>query len=797
MPRLRINDREVEVPKGTSVLDAIFHAGYDVPYFCSERHLSPIGACRMCLVKAGAPRKGPDGEWIKDENGEVKIFWFPKLMASCTLEATEGMVVDTLADEVKKAQAGMIEFHLINHPLDCPTCDKGGACELQDRSYEYGLFEKYYTETQNGLKTVLYSRFDFTKRHADKHHKLSEFIVLDRERCIHCKRCVRYFEEIPGQEVLDFIERGNHTFIGTEDGLPPGFSGNITDICPVGALLDLTARFRARNWEFEKTPTYDLNDAFGAAIWVDARSGRLERIRARENPETNEIWISDAARFGHAWVNQDRLRAPLVRKNGELVEVSMEEATVALAAGLGQAKRGEIGLFLASDSTLEEGLALVEAAEWLGTPHLDFENRTPYPVSNFEPVTYSDLLAADFALVIGDPEAEMPGLYLRLQEFLKGLKPAPRYYHGTPIANLAIKERMPRKKEKIAAFATYPTGLMRFAGVKGVYAPGSAVRLLAALDARLNKRAAPEVPGVPAEVLDQAAARFLAAGRRVLVLGAEVLFDPEAARIAEKLARGKGAQVLVMPPAANARGLEAVGVWPGQGEGGPRVGVYIGALPADDALAPGFKAVFTSHLDARARAVADVVFPAKTFYEKAGGFVNAEGRLLELAPAPVAPLASLDGLEAVRLVLSALGKAAPFARVAEARQRLHERYKIPLKAPEEGWLWRPRPRLATTRAPEEGGLFLRPTMWRARQLVDERVRLATGEPELWAGRAEAARLGLAEGMRVEVATPYGATQARVRVKDGLPEDGLYLSALGHGPGRRVGYKLLVPQGGAA
>ncbi|MBC7646492.1 MAG: (2Fe-2S)-binding protein, partial [Pseudopedobacter sp.] len=229
--KVNVDGRELELPGGTSAIDAVFAAGLDVPYFCSQPYLSPIGACRMCLVEAGTPRKNPDGTFILDEaTGLPKIFWMPKPMASCTLMATDGMTIISQSEKVKKAQAGMMEFTLINHPLDCPTCDKGGACELQDRAFEYGYGE---------------SRFEFDRRHAEKHYDLSEFVVLDQERCIHCKRCVRYFEEVPGNEVLDFIERGGHTFIDNlEDGLPSNFSGNITDICPVGALLDNVARFR-------------------------------------------------------------------------------------------------------------------------------------------------------------------------------------------------------------------------------------------------------------------------------------------------------------------------------------------------------------------------------------------------------------------------------------------------------------------------------------------------------------------------------------------------------------------------
>ena len=319
MVRVKVNDRIVEVPPGTSVMDAVFHAGYDVPLFCSEKHLSPIGACRMCLVRIGLPKKGPDGKPLLNEKGEPEIQWQPKLAASCVTAVADGMVVDTLSDVVREAQAGMVEFTLLNHPLDCPTCDKGGACELQDRTVEYGLYEKYY---QKGpLELPVYTRFEFTRRHVDKHHPLSPFVILDRERCIHCKRCVRYFEEVPGDEVLDFVERGVHTFIGTMDfGLPSGFSGNITDICPVGALLDLTARFRARNWEMEETPTTCALCPVGCGITADTRSGELLRIRAREVPEVNEIWICDAGRFGHEWADQNRLKTPLVRKEGRLVE---------------------------------------------------------------------------------------------------------------------------------------------------------------------------------------------------------------------------------------------------------------------------------------------------------------------------------------------------------------------------------------------------------------------------------------------------------------------------------------------
>src|SRR5690606_34328842 len=313
------------------------------------------GACRMCLGRVGSPRKDKDGEWILDEEtGEAKIFWFPNLMATCTTQVMEGMVVDTLSPDVKRAQSSMVEYTLINHPLDCPVCDKGGACELQDRSYEYG----------NGL-----SRFEFDKRHQEKHHALSDLITLDRERCIHCKRCVRFFEEVPGDEVLDFIERGSHTYIGTaDDGLPSNFTGNITDICPVGALLDASSRFRGRNWEYHHTRSTAMDDASGSAITIDSRTGRIERSKAALNPDVNKTWIDDGTRFGHEYADDSaRVLTPLVRRGGELVPATWEEASAFIGQRLAGLAGKDIGIAIRADSTLEEGVAAQALAEQLNT----------------------------------------------------------------------------------------------------------------------------------------------------------------------------------------------------------------------------------------------------------------------------------------------------------------------------------------------------------------------------------------------------------------------------------------------
>ncbi len=782
MVKVTVNDRTVEVPTGTSVMDAIFHAGYDVPLFCAEKHLSPIGACRMCLVRTGSPRKGPDGQFIL-ENGQPKIFWMPKLQAACITAVTDGMVIDTLSDEVRHAQSGMVELTLANHPLDCPTCDKGGACELQDRSYEYGLVDKFYQP--DPLELPLYTRFALTRRHVDKHHPLSPFIVLDRERCIHCKRCVRYFEEIPGDEVLDFIERGVHTFINSEEeGLPSNFSGNIVDICPVGALLDRTARFRARNWEYDSTETTSMDDACGAAIHVDTRSGRLERIRAAERREVNQVWISDAARFGHEWVNHNRVRTPWVRREGRLVEATWEEALAAIRQGVASRQKAAVGLYLAGSSTLEEGLAAVELANALGTPHRDFQGRTLYPSLAFTPATFEELLEAEFALVLGDPAEEAPTLHLRLSEFSRGLKPAAPLRHGTPFADLNIKERMPRLTHKLALFSPYPSNTAKWAKVSAVHAPGQEAALLRAL---LGEAEAPAGLGTGLAWVRQ---RLEESPKTVLVLGAGVLNQPEAAQKARQLAERLGARVMCMTPAANARGLEALGLYPGKGgaawsESGPEV-VYYTFLPSEAQLkAASFRILHLTHHHPLAERYADVLLPGQTPYEKRGHTLNLEGRVLPLEPAAIQNDQADGAVAALALLAEAFGLEPSVRLVRQATRRLQEKLKLP--PPLERWL--PKGNLGPAGSAGTGNLYLRPTMWRREQRVGAAAQAVPLWLELSPQTAKAQ--GLADGYQVELETPAGVERFTVRVVPGLPDGVLYLPALGAWAGRRIEARILV------
>ncbi|GHF46305.1 NADH-quinone oxidoreductase subunit G [Deinococcus metalli] len=685
---------ELDLPAGTSAIDAVFQSGGDVPYFCAHKYLSPVGACRMCLVESGSPRKNPDGTFVMEGEGDAatpKIFWFPKPMASCTMQATEGMHIRSAKTSpvVAKAQAGMMEFTLLNHPLDCPTCDKGGACELQDRAFEYGYGA---------------SRFGFDRRHADKHYPLSEYVILDQERCIHCKRCVRYFEEVPGQEVLDFIERGGHTFIDTEEGgLPTGFQGNITDICPVGALLDNVARFRGRNWEYDHTPTTCTLCPVGCSITVDARNGRLERIVAGENRDVNEAWICDAGRFGHSFASADRLTVPLVRgEDGQLHAATWDDAINAINRGLAGQNMDDLALYIGSDSTLEEGLALESLAEQTGTKHVDHWPR--YEVSLTAPAaTLTDVATADLVVVIGaDLGEEAPVLELRILEMLRGgILPA-EFDHGTAIADLRLIERPVRKLEKLIVIGQ-ESRLWTHAGTRIPANGMSGVTRLATPDT---------------DDLRAALKALEAAEKPVIVLGADALNGASGsfASAVAGLAARTGAKVMAIPAGPNSRGLAALNLVPRAGGLGyaqlaQAPAAFISRLDPG-VTARGFTVVHDTHLTATAQR-ADVVLPALTNYEKRGTTVNLEGRLLSLSQAALSSGEAADLIRTLGALAEALGVRTKVRGLKSAQALAAARFGLKLDSVPERGVIHPLPSAPT--APT--ALTHTPRLWTERMQV--------------------------------------------------------------------------------
>ncbi|CAA9586578.1 MAG: NADH-ubiquinone oxidoreductase chain G [uncultured Truepera sp.] len=768
--KVKVNDVELDLEPGTSAIDAVFAAGYDVPYFCSQEYMSPIGACRMCLGKVGAPRKDREtNDWIRDaETGEPQIFYFPNLMATCTTAIMDGMVIDTLSKEVRQAQSGMMEFHLINHPLDCPVCDKGGACELQDRAYEYGAGT---------------SRFEFDKRHQEKHHALSELITLDRERCIHCKRCVRYFEEVPGDEVLDFIERGGHTYIGTVDeGLPSYFTGNITDICPVGALLDATSRFRGRNWEYDHTRTVSLDDASGAAIMVDARTGRIERVKGARNTQVNLDWIDDSTRFGHEYVDApDRLKTPLIRKGALLEPASWEEAAQFIASRLAVAGK-RVGVAVRSDATLEEGVAAKALAEHL-RGHAEHFPRPAASVIAENPATFTDVATSDAIFVVGDPTEEVPTLDLRIKDALRGVAPPELLAHGVPIADLRLKERMPRKRSILTVAAPYRTNLMRHAGQELIYPAGQEEDLFGGVGS--GKAGA----SLAAEQLNQLKSALSDAKKPVIILGAFVLASAAATRAAEALAESVGAKVMKLGPMANSYGLEALEV---TSDGGyadlltqSDVLILSNLNPAQDVqigerLRNLDLLIVHDSFETETTGLAHVVLPAKTGYEKEGTVVNLEGRFLNVYPAPVDSGTSEDFIGVVRTLGEALGVRLDGRSVRSARRSLAKTLNHDLAAlPEEGLL-------APVDAKEigetvadtvAGNLLLTSSLLKVDRLRrNPKLRAAHGDVALRVNPADAEAQNLEAGANVTVNIGGVARSATIKITEDAPEGLMLLPA---------------------
>ncbi|GAB4464429.1 MAG: NADH-quinone oxidoreductase subunit NuoG [Anaerolineales bacterium] len=358
---LTIDGKQVTVPEGTVVADAAKMAGIDIPVFCHHPKLEPVGMCRMCLVEIGRPvRDRATGQFVM-ENGAPKIQFMPKLETACTNKVEEGMVVLTRSQKAVEGQKGTIEFLLTSHPLDCPICDKGGECPLQNLTMAYGP----------GKSRFLYNE----KMHLDKQVPLGELIWLDRERCIQCARCIRFQDEIAGDPVIGFDERGRATQIVSfsDPGFDSVFSGNTTDICPVGALTTADFRFGARPWELQAHASICTQCPVGCNTTLNTRreakaGGRIvvKRVMPRQNEEVNEIWLCDKGRFAYHYTEgKNRLTKPMIRKDGKLTRASWDAATRLAAENFQKAKKNFV--ILASGRLANEDLfnlkSLAEHAE--------------------------------------------------------------------------------------------------------------------------------------------------------------------------------------------------------------------------------------------------------------------------------------------------------------------------------------------------------------------------------------------------------------------------------------------------
>ncbi|NUM46597.1 MAG: NADH-quinone oxidoreductase subunit NuoG [Anaerolineales bacterium] len=415
---LTIDNHPVTVPAGTLIVDAAKKIGVDIPIFCYHPKMAPVGMCRMCLVEVGRPvRDRATGQFVLEADGSPKIGYGPKLETGCTVPVEEGMVVRGYTEKVTEARDEIVEFILTSHPLDCPVCDKGGECPLQNLTMAHGPGS---------------SRFEFdNKMHFAKHVPLGDLIYLDRERCIQCARCIRFQDEIADDSVLSFFNRGRRTDIVTysEPGFDSYWSGNTSDICPVGALTTSDFRFGARPWELNSSASICNQCPVGCNLTFntrrEAKTGgayAIKRVMPRQNEQVNEIWVCDKGRFSayHFSESADRLSQPLIRKNGELTPATWGEALDLIGEKMKQA--GEGTLVLASGRLSNEDLYTLrklvdhQGGKALLDTHVgggDFVAQVGLSKGS----NLSDLGPGDTILVIAsDLEEEAPVWWLRVKQ---------------------------------------------------------------------------------------------------------------------------------------------------------------------------------------------------------------------------------------------------------------------------------------------------------------------------------------------------------------------------------------------
>jgi len=342
MINVQVDGKWRQFPKGTRLIEACMSSGSFVPHYCYHPALSSPGNCRMCLVEMGTPKMGPDRKAEIGPDGHPVIAWSPRPAISCAVEVSEGLGVRTKSQLVEECRKGVMEFLLINHPLDCPICDKAGECRLQEFSVEYGKDS---------------SRFEDNKVKKPKHVDIGERIVLDDERCILCSRCIRFMKEVAKDDVLGLVDRGSHTTLTVHPGrrLDSNYSLNTVDICPVGALTSKDFRFKMRVWFLKETKTIDTNCGTGTNIVIGSRENRIHRINPRENGAVNSYWMPDSHRLNYTYIHRDdRLKEPLVSGSA----VGWKDAISATAETLG-GYAGNATAIIASGRMTNEELFLV------------------------------------------------------------------------------------------------------------------------------------------------------------------------------------------------------------------------------------------------------------------------------------------------------------------------------------------------------------------------------------------------------------------------------------------------------
>jgi NADH-quinone oxidoreductase subunit G len=816
-----IDGKQVRAPEGSMLVDAAKHGDVEIPYFCYEPKLGqPVGACRMCLVE---------------------IEGIPKLQTSCSTPVRDGMVVVTTSDRVKQAQNAIVEFLLVNHPLDCPVCDKGGECPLQDISFGWGAGRSRYIEP---------------KRHFKKPLELSPLVAIDRERCILCYRCVRFSQEVAEDHQLVFLERGDHTFVGTHHGRPyvAPFSGNIIELCPVGALTSSAYRFRARPWDIEDSGTVCTLCPSQCNVKLTIRDdAKVVRVLARDNEEVDDGWLCDKGRFGYqSFAAPERIVAPLMRIGGFLRETSWERALAEAASLLERSGENTVAR-VGGQATNEEGFLVQHLLRnGLGSPHVLSGPAAAGPgqaaaAPARDAAPRGDLGALARALARVDLAARVSDIdhadaILVLDTEL---------VDEAPILDLRVRKAVRRNRARLVVASSRPSTLDGAASAALRFAPGASEAALAALAAALGSPRAGAaslddlarsaraehgfMPGRPqrngaspeggAGAVRAAADILRGAGDVVVIWGERVVCGPRAAEAGQALLAladalglaGRAESGLIgIPAETNGRGLREVGCAPGLAPGladteaptGPedaRGALLLLETDAPEPVMAGASAViaFAQFHSEALDAQADVVFPAEIYAEKEGTVTHPDGRLQRVRQALGRPrevhagwsvlvelcerLGAGTGALSLSMVTTLMADAVPFY----AGLTLDE-------IGGDGVRWQDRDAASALPAaelpseplaeppPPHDGLVLAgaPTLWTGPAVEHSpSLRFLDTSERALLSVADARRLGVANGDEVELSVNGDSVSAAVVVRTGVPVGSVFLSptSLADGP----------------
>jgi len=599
MIEIELDGKKVEVQEGSMVMHAADKAGTYIPHFCYHKKLSIAANCRMCLVDVEKA---------------------PKPMPACATPVTQGMIVRTKSDKALKAQQGVMEFLLINHPLDCPICDQGGECQLQDLAVGYGSSASRYQEE----KRVVF------------HKDVGPLISMEEmSRCIHCTRCVRFGQEVAGQMELGMIHRGEHSEITTVAGdtVDSELSGNMIDICPVGALTSKPFRYSARTWELSRRKSVSPHDSTGANLIVQVKNNRVMRVVPLENEDVNECWIADRDRFSYESLNSDdRLTQPMVKQNGEWQTTDWTTALEYVGRSLTEIKRehgaASIGAIGSAHSTVEELHLLAKLVRGLGSQNIDHR------------VRHADFTAPEGVRWLGTSIASLSSLQrvLVVGSFLR---------KDHPLFAARLRQATRKGAKVHSLHAVQDDWLMPLASSITV-APSAWVQTLAEIAAAVAAEKGATAP-VSANVTDAAkavAASLLSGERKAVLLGNAAAQHPQASgllSLANWIGQQTGASVGYLTESANTVGAQLVNALPGEGglnaqqilTGSLKAVVLLNTEPAFDAANPAAAVralqgaslvVALTPFKNAALDVADVLLPIAPFSETSGTFVNAEGR---------------------------------------------------------------------------------------------------------------------------------------------------------------------------